>query len=125
KVIRKLQGGLMPPPGSPRPDRTATRILVSWLGSELDKAAAATPNPGRPLVHRLNRTEYVNAIRDLLALDIDGASFLPPDDSAFGFDNISDALGLSPSLQRSEEHTSELQSLAYLVCRLLLEKKNY
>ncbi len=99
KVIRKLQGGLMPPPGSPRPERPATRNLVSWLATELDKAAAATPNPGRPLLHRLNRTEYVNAIRDLLALDIDGASFLPPDDSAYGFDNISDALGLSPSLQ--------------------------
>jgi mono/diheme cytochrome c family protein len=99
KVIRKVQGGLMPPPGSPRPDRAATQNLVSWLENELDRAAAAAPNPGRPLLHRLNRTEYVNAIRDLLALDIDGASFLPPDDSAYGFDNVSDALGLSPSLQ--------------------------
>jgi hypothetical protein len=99
KVIRKLRGGLMPPPGLPRPDRAASQNLISWLETELDNAAAAKPNPGRPLLHRLNRTEYVNAIRDLLALDIDGASFLPPDDSAYGFDNISDALGISPSLQ--------------------------
>src|SRR5256885_9196984 len=84
----------------------------------LSRSAAAKPDPGRPLLHRLNRTEYVNAIRDLLALDIDGGAFLPPDDSAYGFDNVSDALGL-----RSEEHTSELQSPCNLVCRLLLEKK--
>ena len=99
KVIRKLRAGLMPPPSSPRPGRSASQDLISWLESQLDAAAAATPNPGRPLLHRLNRTEYVNAIRDLLAVDIDGASLLPPDDSAYGFDNISDALGVSPSLQ--------------------------
>src|SRR5207249_3032128 len=70
-----------------------------WLEAQLDRAANANPNPGRPLLHRLNRTEYANAIRDLLALEIDAASLLPPDDSAYGFDNISDALGFSPLLQ--------------------------
>jgi hypothetical protein len=99
KVIRKLRGGLMPPPGSPRPDEASSRNLVTWLETELDRAAEAHPNPGRPLLHRLNRTEYANAIRDLLALDIDAASLLPPDDSAYGFDNMAEALGFSPLLQ--------------------------
>ena len=73
--------------------------LVSSLEAGLDQAAEAKPNPGRPLLHRLNRAEYKNAIRDLLALDVDVATLLPPDDSAYGFDNISDVLGVSPSLQ--------------------------
>jgi hypothetical protein len=89
----------MPPPGASRPDQSASQNLISFLETQLDRAAAANPNPGRPLLHRLNRTEYANAIRDLLALDVDAAALLPPDDSAYGFDNISDALGLSPSLQ--------------------------
>jgi hypothetical protein len=99
KVVRKLRGGLMPPAGSPKPDEAASQQLVSWLESELDHAAEANPNPGRPLLHRLNRTEYANAVRDLLALNIDAASLLPPDDSAYGFDNMSEALGFSPLLQ--------------------------
>jgi hypothetical protein len=99
KVVRKMLTGLMPPPGAARPDATTARHLISWLETELDRAAAANPDPGRPLLHRLNRTEYANAIRDLLALEIDAASLLPPDDSAYGFDNISDALGFSPLLQ--------------------------
>jgi hypothetical protein len=99
KVVRKVRAGLMPPPGAPRPDQTATQNLASWLETQIDRAAAANPNPGRPLLHRLNRTEYANAIRDLLALDVDTTLLLPADDSAYGFDNISDALGLSPSLQ--------------------------
>ncbi len=69
------------------------------MQAQLDKAAAAHPNPGRPVLHRLNRAEYANAIRDLLALDVDAAALLPPDDSAYGFDNISDVLGVSPALQ--------------------------
>ena len=72
--------------------------MVGWLETTLDRAAAAAPNPGRPLVHRLNRVEYANAVRDLLALDVDTAALLPPDDSIQGFDNIADALGVSPSL---------------------------
>ena len=71
KVIRKVRVGMMPPDGRPRPDRTTSHALVSWLESALDRAATANPNPGRPLVHRLNRAEYANAIRDLLALEVD------------------------------------------------------
>jgi hypothetical protein len=99
KVIRKLQANSMPPLGMPQPDPAARRNLIASLEEQLDRAASAQPNPGRPMLHRLNRAEYANAIRDLLALDIDAASLLPPDDAAYGFDNISDALGLSPSLQ--------------------------
>jgi len=99
KVIRKMRAGLMPPPGISRPDNASTANFVSSLEAQLDRAAEANPNAGKPLVHRLNRTEYANAIRDLLALEIDAASLLPPDDSAYGFDNISDALGFSPLLQ--------------------------
>ena len=99
KVIRKLRTNAMPPPGLPKPDQPSRQSLISYLEDQLDRAAEAHPNPGRPVLHRLNRAEYANAIRDLLALDIDAASLLPPDDSAYGFDNISDALGLSPSLQ--------------------------
>ncbi|HKE84177.1 MAG TPA: DUF1592 domain-containing protein [Vicinamibacterales bacterium] len=99
KVVRKLRAGVMPPQGARRPDEATTHGLVAWLESQLDRAAEAHPNPGRPLLHRLNRAEYQNAIRDLLALDVDVTSLLPPDDSAYGFDNISDVLGVSPSLQ--------------------------
>src|ERR1035438_6186284 len=98
KVIRKVRVGMMPPQGLPRPDAATRDALVSSLQTTLDRAAAAHPNPGRPLVHRLNRTEYANAIRDLLALDVDPASLLPPDDSGYGFDNIADVLGVSPVL---------------------------
>src|SRR6516162_3595578 len=99
KVIRKMRAGLMPPPGISKPDAAASASFVSWLETQLDRSAEAHPSAGRPLVHRLNRTEYANAIRDLLALEIDASSLLPPDDSAYGFDNISDALGFSPLLQ--------------------------
>ena len=99
KVIRKMRAGLMPPPGISKPDNATSASFVSWLETQLDRAAEAHPSAGRPLVHRLNRTEYANAIRDLLALEIDASSLLPPDDSAYGFDNISDALGFSPLLQ--------------------------
>ena len=101
KVVRKLRSGTMPPQGVKRPDPPTYRDLTSWLETQLDRAAEASPYPGRPVIHRLNRSEYANAIRDLLALDVDPAALLPPDDSAYGFDNISDALGVSPSL---EEH---------------------
>ena len=99
KAVRKVRAGVMPPQGARRPDDATTHALVSWLEQGLDRAAADHPNPGRPLLHRLNRAEYTNAIRDLLALDVDATSLLPPDDSAYGFDNISDVLGVSPSLQ--------------------------
>ncbi|PWT85474.1 MAG: hypothetical protein C5B57_02855 [Blastocatellia bacterium] len=99
KVVRKLRVGAMPPPGARRPDQATYDGLITWLVTEIDRDIAAHPRPGRPvLLHRLNRAEYANAIRDLLALDVDVTSMLPPDDSAYGFDNIGDALGVSPVL---------------------------
>jgi mono/diheme cytochrome c family protein len=99
KVVRKLRAGVMPPQGARHPGEAAMHGLIAWLEAQLDRAAEARPDPGRPMLHRLNRAEYRNAIRDLLALDVDVTSLLPPDDSAYGFDNISDVLGVSPSLQ--------------------------
>jgi len=96
-VVRKVRTRSMPPQGMPRPDDAAAASLTSWLTAELDRAAVA-PNPGRPLLRRLNRAEYGNVIRDLLALDVDVRSLLPADDSAFGFDNNADLLVVSPSL---------------------------
>jgi hypothetical protein len=97
KVVRKLRSGTMPPAGLPRPDAATYIHLASWLEEQIDQSSA--PYAGRPILHRLNRSEYANAIRDLLDLNIDAAALLPPDDSAFGFDNVSDALGVSPALQ--------------------------
>ena len=98
KVIRKLRAESMPPVGRRRPEPAAYERMSGWLESTIDAVAAAAPNPGRPVVHRLNRAEYTNAIRDLLALEIDGREWLPADDSGYGFDNIGDVLSLSPSL---------------------------
>ena len=98
KVARKLRGGMMPPPGMPRPDQANLDALVAHLENSIDAAALANPNPGRSPLHRLNRSEYANAVRDLLAVDIDVAEFLPADDEANGFDNIADVLKVSPSL---------------------------
>jgi mono/diheme cytochrome c family protein len=99
KVVRKIRAGVMPPQGARRPNDGSLHALVQWLEQGLDRAAAERPDPGRPLLHRLNRAEYRNAVRDLLGLDVDVTTLLPPDDSAYGFDNISDVLGVSPSLQ--------------------------
>jgi mono/diheme cytochrome c family protein len=98
-VARKVQARAMPPQGARRPDEATYRALETAIEAQLDAEAAAHPNPGAPILHRLNRSEYANAVRDLLALDVDVTSLLPPDDAAYGFDNISDALGVSPSLQ--------------------------
>ena len=98
KVVTKMHAGAMPPPGSKRPDATTYRAFIDGLEQALDAAAGATPDPGRPPIHRLNRLEYTNAIRDLLALEIDGKTMLPADDSGFGFDNIADVLSVSPGL---------------------------
>ena len=99
KVVRKLRGGLMPPPGRPRPDSATYEGLVSWLETELDRAAAARPNPGRTdAVHRLNRAEYVNAIRDVFALEPDITALLPTDDASHGFDNIAGNLAITQSV---------------------------
>ena len=98
KIATKMHAGAMPPPGSKRPDGTAYQAFIASLEGALDKAAAADANPGRPPIHRLNRLEYTNAIRDLLALEIDGKAMLPADDSGYGFDNIADVLSVSPGL---------------------------
>jgi mono/diheme cytochrome c family protein len=99
KVVRKLRGGLMPPAGRPRPDQATQDGLITWLSNELDAAAAARPNPGRTeTFHRLNRAEYHNAVRDILAVDLDVAELLPGDSASFGFDNMAGALKLSESL---------------------------
>src|SRR5580700_9431495 len=99
KVVKKLGTGAMPPLGMPKPENANVDEFLSWLEGSIDKAAALHPNPGRPALHRLNRAEYANAIRDLLALDIDSSEFLPADDASFGFDNVASVLGLSPALQ--------------------------
>jgi hypothetical protein len=98
KVIRKVRIGMMPPPGMPRPARAQLDDLAGYLEGALDRAAVDKPRPGRMSIHRLNRAEYANAIRDLLALDIDAGALLPPDDESSGFDNIADVLTVSPSL---------------------------
>jgi uncharacterized protein DUF1592/uncharacterized protein DUF1588/uncharacterized protein DUF1587/uncharacterized protein DUF1585/uncharacterized protein DUF1595/cytochrome c len=95
-VVRKLRVGAMPPHGVRRPDQNTTAGLIAWLEGELDRTS--TRSPGRPVLRRLNRAEYANAIRDLLGLEVDVAALLPPDVSAFGFDNVSDAQGSSPAL---------------------------
>ena len=98
KVARKLRTRAMPPVGRPRPDAATYDAFASWVETELDQAAAARPDPGRPAIQRLNRLEYANAVRDLLALDIDSETLLLADDAAFGFDNVGDALTVSPAL---------------------------
>ena len=96
KVMQKLRAGEMPPAGRPGPDAATVTNLVAWLETELDQVAVEDPNPGAPAIHRLNRVEYGNAVRDLLGLDIDHARDLPADDSGYGFDNIADVLTVSP-----------------------------
>ena len=99
KVVRKLRGGVMPPAGRPRPPADELEGFLTWLEGELDSAWAETRDPGRTATfHRLNRTEYRNAIRDLLAVEIDAVDFLPADDASFGFDNIGGILRMSQSL---------------------------
>src|ERR1700733_782706 len=98
KVVRKLRAGMMPPQGLPRPTRAAYEALTVALENELDRAAAAGPKLAAPGVHRANRTEYADAIHNLLALDIDPAAYLPADDASYGFDNVASGLNVSPAL---------------------------
>jgi mono/diheme cytochrome c family protein len=98
RIVRKVRTGMMPPSGQPRPTRAVLDAFASDLESRLDKTAAANPNPGTLSVHRLNRTEYANAVRDLLELEVDVTNILPADDSNEGFDNMADALSVSPTL---------------------------
>jgi hypothetical protein len=113
KVVRKIRAGMMPPAGMPRPDRTTLDEFATKLEAALDSAAAAKPNPGTTGLHRLNRTEYANSIRDLLDLEIDPTTLLPADDSSEGFDNIADALAISPALlERYVATATKLSRLA-------------
>ena len=119
KVVRKLRSNSMPPAGAPRPDQATLDSVTSSLEAELDRAAAANPNPGKlPLLHRLTRTEYQNTIRDLLALDslpkeFDYSLLLPPDNSSSGFDNLADLLFVSPTdLERYLDTARKISALA-------------
>jgi hypothetical protein len=100
RVVRKLATGMMPPhDGGPRPQPAESKALLAWLEGELDRAAGEAPNPGRTVpFHRLNRSEYRNAVRDLLAVDVEVSALLPGDDASYGFDNIGGVLKLSPTL---------------------------
>jgi len=98
KVLRKLRSREMPPAGMPKPTAASYDTLVKSIEDERGRLAQVNPNPGRPTLHRLNRTEYANAIRDLLALDVDVSEMLPADDIGYGFDNIGDVLQVSPVL---------------------------
>jgi mono/diheme cytochrome c family protein len=114
RVVAKMRAGSMPPPGRPRPDAAAYRSVAGWLEGELDRAWAASPNPGRTYaVHRLNRTEYNNAVRDLFAIDLDVKPLLPGDDTADGsFDNVAEVLSISTA------HLERYLSVARQVTRL-------
>ena len=98
KVVRKLRKGQMPPPGRPRPDQPALDAFVASLETALDRAAGQSPNPGRVISRRLNRAEYVNAVYDLIGLEVNGAELLPSDMAGFGFDNNADVLSITPGL---------------------------
>lgn len=118
RALRKFRSGQMPPPGLPRPDAAASAAFTKWLEGSLDRAAEAHPNPGAPAVHRLNRAEYSNAVRDLLAVDINPGSLLPVDDSGYGFDNIGDVLSISPAL------LERYMSVARMISRLAVGDPN-
>jgi cytochrome c5 len=99
KVVVKLRSRAMPPPGARRPDNETYDKVAMWLETELDRAAAAHVNPGRPAaLHRLNRAEYANAVRDLLGVEVEPRMMLPPDEQAHGFDTNADALSIQPAL---------------------------
>ncbi len=113
KVVLKMRAGVMPPAGVPHPDKAARAAFLGWLEGELDRASAARPNPGRTEpFHRLNRAEYRNAVRDLLALDLDVSSMLPADDASYGFDNIAGVLKMSPTLM--EQYLAAAQRVSRL-----------
>ena len=118
KAVQKLRGGAMPPPGMPRPDQATYDAFVSYLEASLDRAAEASPNPGRTKsLHRLNRTEYQTVIRDLLALEIDAASLLPADAAdQHGFDNVAGVLSVSPLLM--ERYLSAARKVSRLAIGL-------
>ncbi|MEZ5288359.1 MAG: DUF1592 domain-containing protein [Vicinamibacterales bacterium] len=113
KVLHKIRSGQMPPAGRPRPDPGTARAVVAAIGTALDRAAETTPRPGRVGAHRLNRTEYANAVRDVLALDVDASALLLPDEADDGFDNIAASLALSPAhLERYLAAATQIARLA-------------
>jgi hypothetical protein len=113
KVVHKLRTDEMPPKDKPQPPEGARKAILSWLITSLDEAAAVSPTPGKPAVHRLNRAEYANAIRDMLGLEVDTHELLPTDGSDFGFDNIADSLNFSPMLmERYMMAASKISRLA-------------
>ncbi len=118
RMARKVKSGEMPPVDMPRPAEAVLGSFVKSIEPSLDHAAAANPNPGRPAVHRLNRAEYSNAIRDVLALDVQPGASLPADDSGYGFDNIGDVLSMSPAL------LDRYLSVARMVSRLAVGNTN-
>jgi mono/diheme cytochrome c family protein len=120
KVIRKLRTGSMPPAGARRPDRGTLDAVAAYLETTIDTDAVSHPKPGRTeVLHRLNRTEYQNAVRDLLALDIDAAALVPADDQSYGFDNIAGVLKMSPTLlERYMGAAREVSRLAIGVAKL-------
>ena len=112
KVAMKLRGGMMPPQGMPRPDAATVDAFATAIERTIDDRALRSPDPGHKPVHRLNRTEYGNAVRDLLDLDIDTTSLLPADDESHGFDNIAGVLRISPSLL--EQYLAAARSISSL-----------
>jgi hypothetical protein len=126
RVVRKLEAGAMPPMGVPRPDAGTLKRVWHGIAAQLDREAAQHPNPGRLPIHRLNRLEYTNAIRDLLGLEIDGKTLLPADDTGFGFDNIADVLTVSPGLfERYMLAATKISRLAVEDPALLPQLKSY
>jgi hypothetical protein len=107
KVIRKLRAGMMPPPGAKRPDAAALKTFAAGLESRIDLAAAKQAHVDAPELHRVNRTEYRNSVRDLLGLDVDVLAMLPSDPKTGGFDNMADALTVTPALMESYVRAAE------------------
>ncbi len=114
KAVRKLRGRVMPPPGSKQPDAKTVDSLVAWLEDSLDKLPNQAHITDQVVLHRLNRKEYENAVRDLLLVDVNGADLLPPDDTAQGFDNIASALQVSPSFVEQYVHAAHNVALLAL-----------
>ncbi len=112
KAVLKLRGGMMPPQGMPRPDNATLEAFTSALENTLDRNALLNPDTGHKPVHRLNRTEYGNAVRDLLNLEVDVTTLLPADDESHGFDNIAGVLRVSPSLL--EQYLSAARKISSL-----------
>jgi hypothetical protein len=125
KIVRKLRSGMMPPAGLPRPDATTYNLLAVNLERQLDLTGAAKPYYPPPGAHRLNRREYANSVRDLLALEIDPATLLPVDDASYGFDNMAGTLGTSPALVEAYVSAAAKVSRAALGHEMNASMRNY